>query len=193
MKNTNLLKVNEKLVAKLGIKNIHALPKITKVVLNVGLGQSKTNPKFKDIVSESLKSIAGQKPAMRSAKKAIAGFKIRQGDIVGMIVTLRGNKMQDFLIKLANIVLPRMRDFRGLKLSGFDKNGNFSLGIREHIIFPEISHEKSEILHGLSVSINTTADNPQNGKILLESWGFPFEKAQDKPFEKQINTGMEKV
>ncbi len=171
--------INQKLKEDLKIGNIYAVPKVTKVTLNVGIGQLKTNQKFKDIVTESLQTITGQKPAIRKAKKAVAGFKIRIGEEIGMTVTLRGKKMEDFLIKLANIVLPRMRDFRGLKNKGFDNQGNFSLGIGEHIIFPEISHDKAENLHGLSISITTTAKDKNQGRKLLELWGFPFEKDQN--------------
>lgn len=181
--------INQKLQEDLKIKNIFAIPKITKVTLNIGIGQTKTNQKFKDIAAETLQTISGQKASVRKAKKAIAGFKIRVGEEIGLTVTLRGKKMEDFLIKLANIVLPRLRDFRGLKNKAFDNQGNFSLGIGEHIIFPEISHDKAEILHGLLISITTTAKDKNEGRRLLELWGFPFEKAQGKPFEKEQNNG----
>jgi len=159
-------------------KNFEKLgrPQLIKVVINVGTGKMKTDPKFSEAVESSLKSITGQKPAPRLSRKAIAGFKVRQGEKVGLMVTLRGKKMRDFIFKLANIVLPRMRDFHGLKLHGFDKTGNYNLGITEQIVFPEISYEKSEVLHGMSISINTTAQNPQVGQKLLESWGLPFER-----------------
>jgi len=169
-------KVNEKLKTELGSRNTLALPKIVKVVINVGIGQTKTNPKFAEAALATLMAITGQKPAVRTSRKAISGFKIREGEKVGMMVTLRGKKMHDFIIKLANIVLPRMRDFRGLKIAGFGKSGNFTLGISEQIIFPEISHEKAEIIHGMSISIKTTAKNPHEGQKLLEAWGLPFEK-----------------
>jgi len=171
-----ITKVNEKLKTDLGSRNILALPKVVKVVINVGIGQAKTNPKFAEAVITTLMAITGQKPAVRISRKAISGFKIREGEKVGMMVTLRGKKMHDFIIKLANIVLPRMRDFRGLKIVGFGKSGNFTLGISEQIIFPEISHEKAEIIHGMSISIKTTAKNPLEGQKLLEAWGLPFEK-----------------
>lgn len=180
MTEIKISKINEKLAQDLQIKNPLAIPKIVKVVINVGTGQAKTNPKFAAIVQESLESITGQKPAWREAHKAISGFKIRKGEKVGMMVTLRGGRMKDFLVKLANVVLPRMRDFRGLKLAGFDRRGNFVLGIPEQIIFPEIAHEKQDVLHGMSISIVTTAKNPQIGKKLLEAWGFPFAEGSSK-------------
>ena len=156
--------------------NILAVPKVTKVVINVGIGASKTNPKFDQITETTLLAVTGQKPKATRARQAISSFKIRQGEKIGKMVTLRGKRMADFLTKLANIVLPRMRDFRGLSLKGFDKKGNYNFGIPEQIIFPEISHEKAEILHGMSVSIVTTAKDPNEGRKLLETWGFPFEK-----------------
>lgn len=169
-------KINQTLKEKLQIKNSMAIPKIAKVVINVGIGKTKENPKFKDIVEENLKSITGQKPKITKAKKAISGFKIRQGDNVGEVVTLRGKRMYDFIYKLANIVLPRVRDFRGLDEKGFDKSGNYNLAIKEQIFFPEIVHEKAEVLHGLLISITTTVKNKDEGKILLETFGFPFKK-----------------
>ena len=175
-----MLKTSKQIVEKLkkdfGFKNTMALPQIVKVVINVGTGKMKINPKFNEVVSLTLMTITGQKPASRIARKAISGFKIREGEKVGMLVTLRGRRMRDFIFKLANIVLPRMRDFRGLKVTGFDRQGNFNLGISEQIVFPEISHEKAEVLHGMSISIKTSARNSEEGRKLLEAWGFPFEK-----------------
>lgn len=170
--------VIEKLKNDLSLKNTFALPKIVKVVINIGIGAAKTNPKFAEIAEKTLIAITGQKPAWRTARMAIAGFKIREGEKVGLVVTLRGQRMIDFITKLANIVLPRIRDFRGLNPKGFDKKGNFSLGISEQIVFPEISHEKAEILHGMTVTIVTSAKNPEDGKKLLEAWGFPFKKGK---------------
>ncbi|MFA6493165.1 MAG: 50S ribosomal protein L5 [Patescibacteria group bacterium] len=161
---------------KLEIKNLMAVPKLEKIVINVGIGKTRENPKFKDSAIESLKSITGQKPKITRAKKAIAGFKIRQNDEIGLVVTLRDEKMYDFANKLASIVLPRMRDFRGLKDEGFDKAGNFTLAIQEQLIFPEISHEKSEIVHGMSITFVTTAKDFSQGKALMEALGFPFNK-----------------
>jgi len=169
-------KIIPDLEKNLNLKNKMAVPCLIKVVLNVGIGKNQENPKFKESVSANLAAITGQKPKVTRAKKAISGFKIRQNDEIGMVVTLRGGRMYDFTYKLANIVLPRMRDFRGLKKNGFDKNGNFTLAIREQTIFPEISHEKSEILHGMSITFVSSAKNNNEGKLLLEALGFPFEK-----------------
>jgi len=165
---------------KLQLKNKLAIPRFVKVVVNVGIGGAKVNPKLKEAVQENLAAITSLKPKITRASKAISGFKIRQGDEVGMVVTLRGERMYDFIYKLAHIVLPRMRDFRGLAAKGFDRNGNFNLGLTEQIVFPEISPDKSETLHGLSVSITTTAKGPHEGKALLEAVGFPFKKGDLK-------------
>lgn len=170
----NNLKV---LQEKMALKNALAVPHLKKVIVNVGIGQAKDNPKFKEIVLENLTAITGQRGKITKAKKAIAGFKIRLGDEVGLVVTLRGKRMDDFIYKLINVVLPRMRDFRGLDPKSFDKDGNFTLAIKEQIIFPEISHEKTEILHGLSIVISTTAKNPHDGQLLLEVLGFPFKNS----------------
>lgn len=167
------------LMQKLNLKNKMAVPKLQKIVINVGIGKSRENPKFKEIAQSSLTSLTGQKPKITKARKAIAGFKIRQNDEIGLVVTLRGPRMYDFSYKLANIVLPRTRDFRGLKAKGFDKNGNFTLPFEEQIVFPEITHEKAEIMHGMSITFVTTAKNSQEGRILLETLGFPFEKKKE--------------
>lgn len=173
-----LLAVEEKLKSKLKQKNRLALPWITKVVINCGIGSKvKTNQEFLKQVSQSLALITGQKPASRLAKKAIAGFKVRQGEVVGLKVTLRGRRLADFVYKLVHITLPRARDFHGLKKAGFDKDGNYSLGLSEQIIFGEVADQKTETIHGLLITIVTSAGNPEIGQILLESWGFPFAKS----------------
>lgn len=159
--------------------NKMALPKLEKIIINVGIGKTRENPQFKSFVEKSLAAITGQKPKVSRAKKAIAGFKVRQNDEIGVVVTLRGKRMTDFAYKLANIVLPRVRDFRGLNEKNFDQKGNFTLGIREQIVFGEISHEQAETLFGMSVTLVTTAKNLEEGRILLESLGFPFKKSKD--------------
>lgn len=173
-------KIISDLKKELGIKNSFAVPHLKKVVINVGIGQVKTNPKFAEIVTETLMAITGQKPAVRRAKKAISGFKTRQGDQVGLMVTLRKDRMYDFTDKLANIVLPRLRDFRGLNEKGFDQNGNYTLGIAEQIIFPEITHEKAETMHGMSITFNTTAKDSKEGYALMKALGFPFKKIREE-------------
>jgi large subunit ribosomal protein L5 len=164
------------LKAELGIKNSLALPRLKKVVLNVGIGDAKLNSKIKDAVRETLVSITGQVPVVRKAKKAISGFKIREGDEVGMTVTLRGAAMYDFVDKLAHITLPRLRDFRGIDPSKIDKGGNISLGFKEQVIFPEITTQKAEILHGLEVTMVTNSNSAELTQKLLEKIGFPFKK-----------------
>jgi len=167
-------KVQEELKNILGIENKLALPRLVKTVINTGIGQAKTNPKYEEIVKDTLAVITGQHPATRKAKKAISGFKIRAGEKVGLIVTLRGARMYDFVDRLANIALPRMRDFRGLDPKGFDKNGNLTIGVREQIIFPEITHEKAETIHGMSITLVTTAKNAEQAKSLIKALGFPI-------------------
>lgn len=169
-------KIIPDLAKKLELKNTMAVPNLKKIVINVGIGKNRENPKFKEIVTENLKSITGQQPKVTKAKKAIAGFKIRQNDEIGLVVTLRKDRMYDFAYKLANIVLPRMRDFRGLDEKDFDKAGNFTLALREQVIFPEISHEKAETIHGMSITFVSTAKNLKEGRMLLEALGFPFQK-----------------
>lgn len=165
---------------ELSLKNNYQVPKLVKVVINVGLNKSKAEPNALELVGKTLMSITGQKGSPRKAKKAISGFKIRKGDIVGLAVTLRGQKMYDFIERLANVTLPRIRDFRGLDPKGFDPKGNYNLGIKEQIAFAEVqsflSSEKKQVLHGLEITIVTSAKNPQNGQKLLEKLGFPFKK-----------------
>jgi len=174
LKEAYFKKIQPELKKTLAIKNSFALPRLEKVVLNIGIGQAKGNPKFEEVAQETLSTIAGQKPAFRKAKKAISGFKVRQGDKVGLVATLRGDKMYDFVDRLINITLPRMRDFRGIDIKCFDNKGNLTLGMPEQIIFPEITHEKAEIIHGLSITIVTTARNTDEAKALMKELGFPI-------------------
>lgn len=161
---------------KFGYRNDLAVPKIIKVVLNVGLNRSmvEKDPKFIEIVEQSLMKITGQKPIKTIARKSISGFKVRRGLVVGLMVTLRGQRMYDFLEKLIHIALPRSRDFRGLSPKSVDKSGNLSIGLPEQIIFPEIKLESVEKIHGLEVTINTSAKNHERGLELLKLLGFPF-------------------
>lgn len=161
----------------LGEKNTMAVPKITKVTLNCGIGTyvKSHNKDFTSIV-DNIAAITGQKPVIRKAKKAISNFKLREKEPVGISVTLRGKRMYDFLNKLINIVFPRVRDFRGLSPKAFDGNGNYSIGFREHTVFPEISPDDVMKLHGLQVNIATTAKNDADGLELLKAMGFPFKK-----------------
>lgn len=157
-----------------GYKNPMEVPKITKIVLNIGLGEAINNIKLLDSAAGDLALIAGQKPVITKAKKSIAAFKLREGMPIGCMVTLRSEKMYDFLQKLVNIALPRVRDFRGISGKAFDGRGNYSLGIREQIIFPEIDFDKTDAIKGLNVSIVTTAKTDKEGKELLRLFGMPF-------------------
>lgn len=167
-------KVISQMKEKFGYKNDLAVPKVEKVVINIGTSLALKDTKLLDIMIENLKKITGQIPQKRQARKTISDFGIRKGMIVGLRVTLRTNKMYDFLDKLANVVLPRVRDFKGINLKRFDGQGNLNMGIKEHTVFPEIKAEDVEKLHGLEISIITTAKTNEEGKELLKLLGFPF-------------------
>jgi large subunit ribosomal protein L5 len=159
-----------------GYSNAMQIPQIKKIVLNMGLGEAVTNPKIVDGAAEELTRIAGQKAIITKAKKSIATFKLREGMPIGCCVTLRGDKMYDFLSKLVNIALPRVRDFRGLSPKGFDGRGNYSMGIQEQIIFPEIDYDKIDKIKGLNITIVTSAGTNDEGRSLLRLLGMPFKK-----------------
>ncbi|BCL59787.1 50S ribosomal protein L5 [Desulfomarina profundi] len=159
-----------------GYKNVMQLPQLKKIVLNMGLGEAVQNPKIVEGAAEELTRIAGQKAVITKAKKSIATFKLREGMPIGCRVTLRGDKMYDFFSKLVNIALPRVRDFRGLSPKGFDGRGNFSMGIQEQIIFPEIDYDKIDKIKGLNITIVTTAQTDEEGRSLLRKLGMPFKK-----------------
>jgi large subunit ribosomal protein L5 len=165
-----------KLKDKFNFGNIHEVPKITKVVLNMGLGEAIQNIKILDSAVEELTTIAGQRPVVTRAKKSIAAFKLREGMPIGCMVTLRGNRMYDFLNKLINIALPRVRDFRGISPKAFDGVGNYSLGVKEQIIFPEIDYDKIDKIKGMNITIVTTAKTNEHGRELLTLMGMPFRK-----------------
>ena len=152
------------------------IPRIEKIVLNMGLGEAVQNPKIVDKASEELSFIAGQKAVVTRAKKSIATFKLREGMPIGTRVTLRKDRMYDFLSKLINIALPRVRDFKGVSFKGFDGRGNFSMGITEHIIFPEIDYDKIDQIRGLNVTIVTSSKTDEGARALLEAIGIPFRK-----------------
>jgi large subunit ribosomal protein L5 len=155
-------------------KNIHAVPRVTKVVLNAGFGNGVKDPKLQETMVSTLTRISGQKPLLTKSKKSISAFKIRAGMTIGAKVTLRGTQMYEFLDKLINVTLPRVRDFRGVSVNAFDRQGNYTLGFREHLSFPEIHSDEVEKIHGLEVIIATTAKDPIGGRALLEHLGFPF-------------------
>ena len=162
------------LMKEIGCKNIHEVPKIKKIVLNMGLGEAKDDSKITDKAIEYLTQITGQKAVKTKAKKAISGFKIRAGMPLGAMVTLRNKIMYEFLDRLINIAIPRIRDFRGLNPNSFDGNGNYSLGIKEHIIFPEINFDKIDKVRGLDITICTSAKNNNEALELLKSFNMPF-------------------
>ncbi|MEK7681127.1 MAG: 50S ribosomal protein L5 [Patescibacteria group bacterium] len=164
------------LAKQLGYKNIMQAPRVTKVVINVGVGRFIKEPHFIENVENTLKRISGQKPVRTKAKQSISNFKIREGMEIGVVVTLRGPRMYQFLEKLVSITLPRVRDFRGLSDKSFDKKGNYCMGFKENMAFPEIKAEEIEKIHGLQLIIKTTAKNKEEGKALLISLGFPFVK-----------------
>ena len=166
--------IRENLKASLGLKNIFEVPKIKKIVLNMGVGEGKDDSKLVDRALEDLSLISGQKAVKTKSKKAISGFKIRAGMPLGVKVTLRNKIMYEFLDRLVNIAIPRIRDFRGLNSNSFDGNGNFSMGIKEHVIFPEINFDKVDKMRGLDITISTSAKNNKEAIELLKSFNMPF-------------------
>ncbi len=164
------------LFKELELDNVMQVPKIEKVVVNIGVGEALDNPKALDAAVNDLTIITGQKPVVLSAKKAISNFKLREGRQIGVKVTLRGDKMWAFLDRLINIALPRVRDFRGISADSFDGRGNYTLGIHEQLIFPEIAYDKIDKLRGMEVSIITTAQNDDQARLLLSKFGMPFRK-----------------
>lgn len=163
-----------KLMKQFGYTNIHQVPKVIKVTVNRGLGEASQNAKALDSSVAEIAKITGQKPVVTRAKKAIAGFKIREGMPVGVMVTLRSDKMYAFLERLIGLALPRIRDFRGVSPKSFDGRGNYSLGIREQLIFPEIDYDKIDQIRGMDISIITTANTDEEGRALLKEMGMPF-------------------
>ena len=157
-----------------GYTNIMAIPKVTKVVINMGLGEATSNAKIIDTAADELGKITGQKAAVRRATKSIAQFKVRQGQPVGTMVTLRGERMYEFLDRLASIALPRVRDFKGISAKGFDGRGNYTLGLRDQIIFPEIDYMKVDKARGMNISVVTTASTDEESRKLLQLLGMPF-------------------
>lgn len=156
--------------------NVMMVPRIQKVVVNIGLGEALDNPKAVDAAVSDLQQITGQKPILIKARKSIAAFKLREGRIIGVKVTLRGDRMWDFLDRLINIALPRVRDFRGITPNAFDGRGNYTLGLRDQLVFPEIEYDKIDKLRGMEISIVTTAKNDEEGRALLKFLGMPFRK-----------------
>jgi len=168
--------IRSQLREKFNLSNVMEIPHVEKVVLNMGLGEAVQNPKIVDKAVHELTLIAGQKAVVTRAKKSIATFKLREGMPIGARVTLRRERMYDFLTKLMNIALPRVRDFRGVSPKGFDGNGNYSMGINEHLIFPEIDYDKIDKVRGLNITIVTSAKSDEQGRELLALMGMPFKK-----------------
>ena len=164
------------LMERFKYKNIMEVPKLNKIVINIGLGSAKDNPKVLESALRDLEIISGQKPVITTAKKSIANFKLREGMKIGTKVTLRGEKMYDFLDRVVNIALPRVRDFRGVSASSFDGRGNYALGIKEQLIFPEIVYDMIDQIRGMDIIIVTTAKTDEESKALLELLGMPFKK-----------------
>jgi large subunit ribosomal protein L5 len=168
--------VQTKLASELGLENPHQVPTLSKIVVNVGLGEATQNQKLLEKAAEELAAITGQKAIIRKAKKSIANFKLREGQAIGATVTLRGHRMWEFFDRLVNIALPRVRDFRGTSAKAFDGRGNYTLGVREQIIFPEIEYDKVEKITGMNVTICTTAGRDDYARALLTHLGVPFRR-----------------
>lgn len=164
------------LMKSLNLANVMQVPRIKKVVVNVGVGEALDNPKSLEAAVEDITKITGQKPVITKARKSIAAFKLREGRAIGVKVTLRGERMWDFLDRLMNIALPRVRDFRGVPPDAFDGRGNYTLGLREQLVFPEIDYDKIDKLRGLEISIVTSARTDEEGRQLLKLLGMPFKK-----------------
>ena len=161
---------------KLGLSNVMEVPKITKITLNMGVGEALTDKKILEKARGDMEQISGQRPVTRLARKSVASFKIRDGFPIGCKVTLRRERMYEFLDRLVNIAIPRIRDFRGLNPKSFDKQGNYSMGVTEQIIFPEINYDEVDAIRGMDITITTTARNPEEGRALLEAFNFPFKR-----------------
>ena len=170
-------KIVPSLIEEFGYKNIEQVPKIIKISVNRGVGEASKNSKELDSSTQELNLIVGQKPIINKASKSVAGFKIRDGMSIGTSVTLRKNKMYNFLTKLIHIVLPRIRDFRGINPNGFDGRGNYNLGLKEQLILPEVSYDDVDLIRGLDISIVTTAKTDEEARALLKSFGMPFRAA----------------
>lgn len=176
LKDKYLNEVVPALMEKFNYKNIMEVPKVEKIILNMGVGEAKDNPKALEAAVEEMTIIAGQKPVTTKAKKSVANFKIREGMAVGCKVTLRGQKMFDYLDKLMNIALPRVRDFRGVSSTSFDGRGNYSLGIKEQLMFPEIDYDKIDKIKGMDIIIVTSAKTDEEAREFLALMGMPFKK-----------------
>jgi large subunit ribosomal protein L5 len=174
LKQRYLEEVRPQLMERFGYSTVMQAPKIEKITLNMGVGEAKQDSKMLEAAQEQLATIAGQKPNVRRARKSIAAFKLREGMPVGLSVTLRGERAYEFLDRLTSIAIPRIRDFRGLRTTSFDGRGNYSMGVREQIIFPEIDYDRIDQVRGLDITITTTAKTDEEARVLLEELGMPF-------------------
>lgn len=166
----------QELKDELKLTNINTVPKLEKIVINIGMGRAKDDKRLFEVATNTIEKITGQKPVETYARMSIASFKLREGNKVGLKVTLRGDRMYEFTDRLINIVLPRLRDFHGVSLKAFDKQGNYSIGLTEQSIFPELSFEETSHAHGMQVVFVTTADSPEASRALLTKFGMPFQK-----------------
>ena len=166
--------VVQQLMDQFGYKSVMEVPRITKVTLNMGLGEALVNKKVLESALDDMTKIAGQKPIVRNARKSVAGFKVREGWPIGCKVTLRSHRMYEFMDRLINVSLPRVRDFRGMNGKSFDGRGNYSMGVSEQIIFPEIDYDKIDALRGMDITVTTTAKTDEEGRALLAAFSFPF-------------------
>lgn len=176
LKEKYINEVRPALLKEFNYRNVMEVPRLSKVVINVGLGEALENAKALDFASRDIATITGQKPVITRARKSIATFKLRQGNPIGIMVTLRGNRMYDFIDRLCNVALPRLRDFRGVSPNSFDGRGNYSLGLREQLVWPEINYDSIDKLRGMSITIVTTAKSDAEAFRLLELLGMPFTK-----------------
>ena len=176
LKETYLNEIVDAMAKKFGYKNKMQVPKLDKIVLNMGVGEAKENSKVLDAAMAEMEIISGQKPVVTKAKNSIANFKLREGMPIGCKVTLRGDKMYEFLDRLVNLALPRVRDFRGVSPDSFDGRGNYALGIKEQLIFPEIEYDKVDKIRGMDVIVVTTAESDEEARELLTQFGMPFKK-----------------
>ena len=172
--------IRAKLVKDLGLANIHQAPKLEKIVVNVGLGKAKDDKKMFEVAQNTLRKITGQQPVITEARLSIATFKLREGNKVGMMVTLRGDKMYEFLDRIINLILPRLRDFHGVSAKSFDSSGNYSIVFKEQSVFPELTFEETTTLHGLQMTIVIDSQDKEHSRALLTEFGMPFEKKEVK-------------
>lgn len=180
------------LMKQFGYRNVHQVPRLVQVTVNVGTGRTAKDAKLQEVMLDSMRRLTGQQPATRRAKKSIASFKVRQGQSVGLTTTLRGARMQEFIDKLVNITLPRVRDFRGLNPHSFDGHGNYSLGLKEQTVFPEVPFEMVEKTHGLEITVTTSARTDKEARALLDAIGFPFAKG-DLEAEEEVTTSDDRA